>query len=107
MLSDPNLPPNDNADKSMIKPEWQKGLKLSFELSSWLIGPLVFALFLGNWLDEKYQTKPWLFLLCTAIAFGITCFGIVFKTITYIKEIENLGNQKSDLTKKEVKDNDK
>jgi len=93
MISAPKPPQNPLlVKKTDDKTEWQAGLKLFFELSSWLIGPLIIALFLGRFLDEKYQTKPWFFLLVTAIAFIITCIGIVLKAKEFIREIEN--NQK-------------
>ncbi|MFA6215457.1 MAG: AtpZ/AtpI family protein [Patescibacteria group bacterium] len=108
MASAPNQPKNGIAsDKAKSNEEWQRGLKLFFELSSWLVGPLVLALFFGNWLDQKYQTKPWLFLFTTAVAFIITCFGIVLKTLSYIKEIESQENKKPEKTKnEEVKNNE-
>jgi F0F1-type ATP synthase assembly protein I len=69
-------------------PEWQKGLALFFELSGWLVGPLIIALFLGKWLDQKYQTDPWWFLTTTGIAFGFTIIGLVLETKKYLKSLE-------------------
>ncbi|MFA6255172.1 MAG: AtpZ/AtpI family protein [Patescibacteria group bacterium] len=84
--------------------KWQQtGLKLAFELSGWLVGPLVLALFVGNWLDNKYQTKPWLFLLSVGIAFAITCIGIVKETMQYIKDIEKEAEQKKSQQNQELK----
>lgn len=90
------------------KNNWQQtGLKLAFELSGWLVGPLVLALFIGNWLDNKYQTKPWLFLLSVGIAFAITCIGIVKETMQYIKDIEKEAQQKKSQQNQVLKeDND-
>jgi len=90
MAADQN-PEKRNLDnqKTQTKPDWQQGLQLFFQLSGWLVGPLVVGLFLGQWLDERYQTKPWLFLATTGLAFAVTCFGIVLKTREFIKQIEN------------------
>ena len=66
----------------------RQGLQLFFELSGWLIGPIVVALMLGQWLDAKYQTKPWIFLTCLTLAFIATCIGIVKATKDFIKDIE-------------------
>lgn len=95
----PSKPPKNN---------WQQtGLKLAFELSGWLVGPLVLALFVGSWLDSKYQTKPWLFLLSVGIAFAITCIGIVRETMQYIKDIEREAEQKKSQQNQQLKkDND-
>lgn len=79
---------------------WQAGLRLFFQLLGWLVGPLVAALFLGRWLDNKYQTEPWLFLLSVCIAFVITCLGIVRETMKFIKQIEKEAKEKKDQLNK-------
>ena len=58
-------------------PWWQPGLALFIKLSGWIAGPVIAAVFLGKWLDDKYGTKPWLFLLTVGIAFLVSSFGIV------------------------------
>ncbi len=72
---------------------WQYGLSLFVQLSGWLAVPIIIALFLGKWLDEKYQTDPWWFLLCTAMAFIITIIGIIKETFKFIKQIEREGRK--------------
>ncbi|MFA6322468.1 MAG: AtpZ/AtpI family protein [Candidatus Buchananbacteria bacterium] len=81
---------------------WDNGLKFSFVLSGWLVGPLVLSLYIGQWLDEKYQTKPWLFLFSVGLAFCLTCFGLVLEAIKFIKAIE-----KESLEKKEKDNHDR
>lgn len=71
---------NDNLLRS-------QGLAMFFNLSGWLAGPIIVALFLGKWLDAKYHTGQILFFICLAVAFLITCFGIVKETKAYIKKI--------------------
>lgn len=68
--------------------DWQRGLALFIQLSGWLVGPLIASLFLGRWLDKKYDTSPWLFLATTGIAFVITTIGIVRETMRFIKNVE-------------------
>ena len=87
-------------DKSNSNYSWQRGLGLFFQLSGWLVGPLVIALFLGRWLDNRYQTEPWLFLLSVGVAFAIACLGIVRETMKFIKQIEKEAEDKN-LKKKE------
>ncbi|MDO8524110.1 MAG: AtpZ/AtpI family protein [bacterium] len=65
-----------------------QGIALFFNLSGWLAGPIIIALFLGKWLDGKYHTGQMLFFVCLGVAFLITCFGIVKETKAYIKKIE-------------------
>jgi F0F1-type ATP synthase assembly protein I len=85
----------DNQDKRMAQKEFiRKGLMLFLELSSWLVGPIIAALLLGNWLDRHYQTKPWLFLVCLGVAFIITCLGIAKETKSFIREIEQSAPKK-------------
>lgn len=57
-------------------------------ISSWIIGPIVGALFLGRWLDEKNQTEYFFTLTSVAIAFIITCVGIVREALRSIKNLK-------------------
>ena len=57
-------------------------------LSAWIIGPVIVGLFIGKWLDNKYQSKPWLFLLSMAIAFVISIVGLIKNTKDEYEKIE-------------------
>lgn len=57
-------------------------------ISSWIIGPIIGALFLGRWLDEKNQTEYFFTLTSIAIAFIITCVGIVREALRAIKNLK-------------------
>ncbi len=56
---------------------WQPSLIMFGRLSGWISGPIIIALFLGKWLDEKYNSEPWLFLGSVGAAFIISSIGIV------------------------------
>jgi hypothetical protein len=87
-----------NQPKNGLDYWWDNGLKLFVQLSGWLVAPLVFSLYFGRWLDDRYQTDPWLFLLSVGLAFTVTCAGIVFETMKFIKAIEkDVKNPKSQL----------
>jgi len=58
-------------------PWWQPGMLLFGRLSGWIAGPIIAALFVGKWLDNKYNSKPWIFLASVGIAFIISSVGIV------------------------------
>lgn len=69
-------------------PWWQPSLVLFFKLSGWIAGPVIVAVFLGKWLDRRYGTEPWLFLVTVGIAFFLSSFGIIHDSIREIKRIE-------------------
>lgn len=76
---------NKNGNKA---PWWQPGLVLFGRLSSWIIGPIILGLVVGKWLDRRYGTEPWLFLLSVGIAFFLSTFGIVHDALQEMKRIE-------------------
>ena len=78
-------------------PWWQPGIILFARLSGWIGGPVLVAIFLGKWLDQKYGTEPWLFLLSVGIAFGVSTFGIIKDSLAELKRIEKEENDKKQL----------
>ncbi len=71
---------------------WQPSLILFGKLSGWIAGPVILALFIGKWLDRKYGTEPWLFLLTVGAAFILSSFGIARDSIREMKKIEKKEN---------------
>ena len=57
-------------------------------LSGWIAFPVVIALFLGKWLDKKFQTDPWLFLATIGLAFLISMSGLITSALKEFKKIE-------------------
>jgi F0F1-type ATP synthase assembly protein I len=57
-------------------------------ISSWIVAPIVGALLLGSWLDEKYNHENFFTLTFIAVAFIITCVGIVKEALKAIKSLE-------------------
>jgi F0F1-type ATP synthase assembly protein I len=54
------------------KPEiswWQPGMALFLKLSGWIGGPAILGVLVGQHLDQKYHTQPWLLLLSVAVTF--------------------------------------
>ncbi len=85
-----------NNNKPLDKKWWQPALEIFAQVTGWIAGPIIIALFLGKYLDNRYQTKPWFFLGLVVLAFLITCFGIVRLTTDYIKKIEKEAKEKKD-----------
>ena len=57
---------------------WQPGMELFLKLSGWIGGPIIIAVFAGKWLDRKYHSEPWLFLLSTATAFLFSMGALIY-----------------------------
>lgn len=76
---------NNNRQQS----EWKRlGLMMWAQASGWIAGPVVAALLVGRWLDDKYDSKPWYFLSLTILAFILSSVGITLVGIRYMKKIE-------------------
>ena len=57
-------------------------------MSGWIAGPIIIAIFIGKYLDKKYNTDPWLFLLSVGLAFVLSMTGIVRDAMQAMKDIE-------------------
>ena len=79
---------NESKQSETQVPWWRPGLLLFFRLSGWILGPVLLGIFLGKWLDKKYNTEPWLFLLVLGLAFLISLIGMLRDTMKEIKRIE-------------------
>ena len=78
---------NDN--KNQDKNEWlRRGMMMFAESTGLIAFPVVGALFLGRWLDEKQGTEPLYFLSITILAFIISSIGIGMTGVKYMKRIE-------------------
>ncbi|MBN1779086.1 MAG: AtpZ/AtpI family protein [Candidatus Buchananbacteria bacterium] len=55
---------------------WQIGATFFGIISAWVAAPIVLALFVGSWLDNRYQTAPWWTLGLVLSAFVISNIGI-------------------------------
>lgn len=73
---------------------WQPAIIMFLKLSVWIAGPVIIALYLGKWLDNKFATGPWLFLSCMGLAFAISIFGLIKNTFQELKKIEKSGKDK-------------
>ena len=82
------------------KPFWQPALEIAVQVSAWIAGPIIIALFVGRWLDKKYNSEPWLFLACVGLAFLISSYGIVKISLNYIKKIEKEAQDKKPASSK-------
>ena len=83
------MPSVTNDNKNKAKNEWLRlGMMMFAESTGWIAFPVIGALFLGRWLDEKQGTEPLYFLSITALAFIISSVGIGITGVKYMKRIE-------------------
>ncbi len=65
------------------------------EVTGWIAVPIIGALFLGRYLDERNDSEPWFLIGLTGVAVVISSIGIVSIAGKYIKRIEK-ESKKSD-----------
>jgi F0F1-type ATP synthase assembly protein I len=69
---------------------WQPALIIGFQITGWILGPLLVALFFGQWLDKKYNSNPKFLLICVGVAFVVSNAGMIINTIKTTKDLKNL-----------------
>ena len=90
------MPLDKNTSKNTSKNEYmQLALTIFAEITGWIAFPVIGALYLGRWLDEKQGTEPLYFLSITAAAFIISSVGIGITGVKYMKRIEKEEEAKS------------
>ena len=77
---------------------YEDALAIFVKLSVWIGAPIIPAVFLGSWLDNKFNSKPWLFLATVITAFLISMFGLIKETTIFLAKISQESNKK-DLKK--------
>jgi F0F1-type ATP synthase assembly protein I len=73
---------------------WQSGMELFLRLSGWIGMPIIIAVFVGKFLDRKYNSEPWLFLLSVGISFVVSMFALVYIGLGEFKKIEEDNKKK-------------
>ncbi len=74
--------------KSLKKVWYSDALSMFFRLSAWVVVPVVLASLLGNYLDDKYNTDPWILIVCVGLSFVFTMIVLVKETLKSFREIE-------------------
>jgi len=77
-----------NKPKSTEKAWWTDALAMFTRLSIWIAVPVILASLLGSFLDDKYNTSPWLLMSCVGVSFIFTMIVLVKETMKSFKEIE-------------------
>jgi F0F1-type ATP synthase assembly protein I len=80
---------------------WQAPLVMFVNLSVWIVIPVLLGSLLGKWLDGKYSTKPFLFLVCVGVAFLVSMGGLIYNAMKEFKKIEIEEQDKNTNIKKQ------
>jgi len=73
---------------------WQPAIIMFMKLSAWIAVPVIIGLFVGQWLDNKYHSSPWLFLLSIGVAFIVSIIGLVRNTMAELNRIDEQSKKK-------------
>ena len=74
-------------DKKGKKFWWQEAVTFFYAITGWIVAPIILALVIGNYLDQKYETESKYLLICVGIAFVISNVGLILQVIKYKKQI--------------------
>ena len=69
------------------KPWWREGVLLSVKVSAYIAVPVIIASYVGKYLDKKYSSDPYLFLISIAIGFASTIYLIWKEVKNYQRKI--------------------
>lgn len=72
----------------MKNDSWSLALKVMANISGWIAFPVIIGLFLGRWLDRRFGTDPWLFVITIGVCFIISIYGLVINALKEFKKIE-------------------
>jgi len=85
------------------EPWWGPGLTVFAEVTGWIVGPIIVALYAGRYFDNKYNSEPWFFLSLTAVAFFVSAYGIITIATRFIKAAEQEVKKQQDKKENENK----
>jgi heme/copper-type cytochrome/quinol oxidase subunit 4 len=74
--------------KTNNTPWWRDGLIIFAKVSAYIAVPVIFASYLGKYLDQKYNTGNLLFLVLVCLAFISTIYLIWREMKIYKKKID-------------------
>lgn len=82
----------DNKQNNNKTVWWQPAVFMFLRLSVWIAAPVLLAVFFGKWLDKKFGTEPWLFLVLVGMAFLISMFVLAREVTKEYNKIEKKNN---------------
>ena len=82
-MSDRNEP-EDKKEKAW----YADALLLFSRLTIWIAVPVVVAVHLGKYLDERFGTKPWIVTVCLIISFNLSIIVLLRETKRVFKDLD-------------------
>lgn len=82
---------------------WAVALKVMARLTCWIAFPVIIGSFLGEWLDKRYGTEPWLFLATIGVSFLVSMYGLIINAMKEFKKVEKDYEQNKEENKEEKK----
>lgn len=76
-------------EKTVKKAWWADSLSMFTRFSIWIAVPVIIASLLGKYLDDKYNTAPWILMACVGASFIFTIIFLVRETMKSFKEIDD------------------
>jgi len=74
---------------------WQPALQFFAQIAGWIVFPILAAIFLGSWLDQRWGTgQKWYFILIS-VSFVLTIIGLLINTRKALKNMEEAGKKDS------------
>lgn len=84
----------DHRQKEDDQTWWQRPFLMFLRLSAWVAVPVVIATFVGNYLDEKYDSAPFGLISIVGFSFLISMFGLIKEASKEYKKINEENKKK-------------
>jgi F0F1-type ATP synthase assembly protein I len=77
----------DNNDKKVSI--WKSAyIKVFTEISAWIVGPVLISALIGNYLDKKFNSAPWILGVALGLSFTVSMIMIVRIAKKYEKNLD-------------------
>jgi len=91
----------------MKNDSWGLALRITARLTGWVGFPVIIGVFVGKWLDRRFNTEPWLFLATIGFAFLISMYGLAVNALKEFKKIDKEYQDKKNNLTQNNQDKDK
>lgn len=63
-------------------------IKVFTEISAWIVGPVLVSILIGNYLDQRFNSAPWILGVALALSFTLSMVMIVKIAKKYEKDLD-------------------